>query len=188
MDRRTLLAAAGVGLAGLSGCGSAGSSDDPTATPATDTATATRTPTRTPTGTSEPTATPPERRYLPQLLDVGIVSQWAGSGDLEANRIDAVRRGQPAVVAFRYRIRIPSGTINLKEGIDISDTGGLVVRRNRERDRTVDSAGLYTWEDAITLRTDDWPLGDLTASVAIGELQLHRTSDPMSVSFELVSE
>ncbi|WP_338742412.1 hypothetical protein [Haloplanus salilacus] len=185
MDRRTLLAAAGAGLAGLSGCGSAGPSDEPTSTPATDTpaATATAASTETP----EPTVTPPKRRYQPQLLDVALVSEWAAPGDLEANRVDAVRRGQPAVVAFRYRLRVPEGTINLKEGIDISNADGLVVRRNRERDRTVDSAGLYTWEDAVTLRTDDWPLGELTASVAIGELQLHRTSDQMSVSFELTS-
>lgn len=187
MHRRTLLAAAGAGLAGLSGCGSSGSPDDPTST-ATDAPTATATPTRTPTETAAPTVTPPERRYQPQLLDVAIVSGWAATGDLEANRVDAVRRGQPAVVAFRYRLRVPSGTVNLKEGIDISHDGELVVRRNREPDRTVDSAGLYTWEDAITLRTGGWPLGELTATVAIGELQLHRTSDPMSVSFELTAE
>jgi hypothetical protein len=185
MDRRTLLAAAGAGLAGLAGCGSAGSSNGVTPTP---TASPTATPTRTPTETPAPTVTPPERRYQPQMLDVAIVSRWATPGDLEGNRVDTLRRGQPAVVAFRYRLRVPSGTINLKEGIDVVDDDGLVVRRNRERDRTVDAAGLYTWEDAVTLPTDDWPLGDLTASVAIGELQLHRTSEPLSVSFELTAD
>lgn len=186
MDRRALLAAVGASLAGFSGCGSSGSS---VGTP-TDTSpsTATATPTDTPEPTASSTVTSPERRYVPQLLDVGIVSRWAESGDLEANRIDSLRRGRPAVVAFRYRLRIPSGTVNLKEGIDIADDSGLVARRNRERDRTVDSAGLHTWEDAVSLSTDGWPLGELTATVAIGELQLHRTTDPRSVSFELVSE
>lgn len=184
MDRRTLLAAAGAALAGLAGCGSAESSDEATPTP---TASTTPTATPTPTASAMPTITPPERRYQPQLLAVALVSTWSEPGDLDANRRDSVRRGQPAVVAFRYRLRVPSGTVNLKEGIDVSDGDRLLVRRNRERDRTVEEAGLHTWEDAVTLSTDDWPTGDLTATVAIGELQLHRTSDSMSVSFEVTS-
>jgi hypothetical protein len=186
MDRRTLLAAASAGLAGLSGCGSVGSSDGPT--PTSTGSPPTTTPTGTTTTTSTPTTTPPERRYQPQMLDVALVSRWAAPGDLDANRVDVLSRGRPAVVAFRYRLRVPSGTIYLKEGVDIVGNDELVVRHNRERDRTVDSAGVYTWEDAVSLRTDAWPLGELTASVAIGELQLHRTSDPRSVSFELTSD
>ena len=194
MDRRTFLVAAGAGLAG---CGSTGSAPDtgtptetaagtPTATP-TETAAGTPTATPTETETETPTRTPPEQRYRPQLLDVALVSTWSEPGDLDANRIARLPRGQPAVVAFRYRLRVPSGTINLKEGVDVLASDDLVVRRNRDMDRTVDTAGLYTWEDAMTFETDDWPTGRLTASVAIGELQLHRTSDPRTATFDLVA-
>ncbi|WP_251343080.1 hypothetical protein [Haloplanus halophilus] len=178
MDRRAFLAAAGAGLAG---CGSTGETD------ATATGSPTRTATATPTVTATPTRTPPERRYQPQLLAVALVSTWSEPGDLTANRIDRLQRGQPAVVAFRYRIRIPEGTINLKEGVDVIHDDDLVVRRFRDVDRRVDAAGLYTWEDAMAFETDAWPTGDLTASVAVGELQLHRTSDSLTTTFELVS-
>jgi len=184
MDRRAFLAAASGCVVGLAGCGETSSSSDATATA---TATRTSTPTETPTGTPTPTVTPPDRRYLPQLLDVGLVSTWAEPGDLTANRIRSLRRGQPAVVAFRYRIRVPEGTINLKEGVDVVHDGDLVVRRFRDVDRHVDAAGLYTWEDAMTFDTADWPTGELTATAAIGELQLHRTSDGVPTTFEVTS-
>jgi hypothetical protein len=121
------------------------------------------------------------------LLDAALVSTWSEPGDLTANRIANVRRGQPAVVAFRYRIRIPAGTVNLKEGVDVVHDEGLVVRRFRDVDRYVDAAGLHTWEDAMTFDTADWPAGALTATAAIGELQLHRTSDGVSTTFEVTS-
>jgi hypothetical protein len=181
MDRRAFLVAAGAGLAG---CGSTATPDDESVR--TETTTATATPTATATATPTPTRTPPERRYLPQLLDVSLVSTWSEPGDLAANRIDQVRRGQPAVVAFRYRLRVPEGTVNLKEGVDVTADDELVVRRFRDVDRTVDSAGLYTWEDAMTFETAEWPTGSLTASVAVGELQLHRTSDSVATTFELL--
>jgi hypothetical protein len=182
MDRRAFLA----GIAGLAGCGSAGTGPSTDGTP-TGTATPpeTATATSTPTGTPEPTVTPPERRYLPQLLDVALVSTWAEPGDLTANRVERIQRGQPAVVAFRYRLRVPEGTINLKEGVDVVHDGDLVVRRFRDVDRRVDTAGLHTWEDAMTFETGDWPTGELTATAAIGELQLHRTSDGVSTTFEI---
>ncbi|GAB6861225.1 hypothetical protein ACFR97_14255 [Haloplanus litoreus] len=183
MDRRAFLVAAGAGLAG---CGSTTSPDGESERTATGTATPTSTATPTPVETATPTRTPPERRYLPQLLDVALVSTWSEPGDLAAKRIDQVRRGQPAVVAFRYRLRVPEGTINLKEGVDVTTDDELVVRRFRDVDRTVDSAGLYTWEDAMTFETAEWPTGSLTASVAVGELQLHRTSDSVATTFELV--
>ncbi|WP_435068643.1 hypothetical protein [Haloplanus sp. C73] len=181
MDRRALLAATGTALAGLAGCGADGSSETPTATTE---------PTRTPTATAtaQPTLSPPDQNYRPQLLDVALVSTWSEAGDLEANRTEQVRRGQPAVIAFRYRIRIPEGTVNLKEGIDIIHDGELVVRENTEVDRYVDSAGLHTWETAMTLETGDWPTGEVTASVAIGELQLHRTSNTVATRFEVTAE
>ena len=187
MDRRAFLAGTAASLSGLAGCGSAGSpplTDEGTTT-ATVTPTASSTPT--PTRTPAPTRTPPERRYLPQLLNVGLVSTWSETGDLTANRIKSIRRGQPAVVAFRYRIRIPEGTINLKEGVDIVHDGDLVVRRFHDVDRQVDSAGLYTWETAMTFETAEWPAETLTATVAIGELQLHRTSERVSTTFEVTS-
>jgi hypothetical protein len=191
MDRRAFLAGTGACLSGLAGCGSAGSppeTDDGTATgEPTVTATPTPPPTSTPTGAPAPTVTPPDRRYLPQLLDVGLVSTWAEPGDLTANRIRSIRRGQPAVVAFRYRLRVPEGTINLKEGVDVVHDGELVVRRFRDVDRHVDAAGLYTWEDAVTFETADWPTGELTATVAVGELQLHRTSESVSTTFDVTS-
>lgn len=183
MDRRTFLVAAGAGLAGC------GSTPDPGAGTSTGTvvSTETRTETETATASSTPARTPPEQRYRPQLLDVGLVSTWADPDDLEANRIERLQRGQPAVVAFRYRLRVPSGTVNLKEGVDVLADGDLLVRRNREVDKTVDAAGLYTWEDAMTLGTDDWPTGRLTVSAAVGELQLHRTSESHTATFELVA-
>jgi hypothetical protein len=187
MDRRSFLVGTAAGLSGLAGCGSAGSSPETDDGTATGGPTATTTPTATPTATPAPTATPPERRYFPQLLDVALVSTWSEPGDLTANRIRSVRRGQPAVVAFRYRIRIPEGTINLKEGVDVVHDGDLLVRRFRDVDRHVDSAGLHTWEDAMTFETADWPTGNLTATVAIGELQLHRTSDGVSTTFEVTT-
>jgi hypothetical protein len=91
------------------------------------------------------------------------------------------------VIAFRYRLRVPGGTVNLKEGVEVYDGDDLIVRHNREVDRTVESAGVYTWEDAVTLDTADWPTGRVTASVAIGELQLHRTSDAVTTRFEVTS-
>jgi hypothetical protein len=191
MDRRALLAAAGACLSGLAGCGStdpAESTDGATAT-----TTPTETPTRTPTATVEPTTTPlptrvpPERRYEPQLLDVALVSTWSEPGDLSANRIESVRRGQPAVLAYRYRVRVPQGTINLKEGVDVLDGDDLVVRRSRDIDRYVESAGLHTWEDATTFDTSEWPVGELTATVAVGELQLHRVSNRVSTTFEVTA-
>jgi len=175
MHRRALLAATGTCLAGLAGCGADGSTE--TTTP---TSISTQT-----TTTPPPTLTPPEQSYRPQLLDVGLVSTWAEAGDLSENRVEQVRRGRPAVIAFRYRMRIPEGTVNLKEGIDIIADDELVMRRNNEVDRTVDTAGLHTWETGITIETADWPTGQVTASVAIGELQLHRTSDPMATTFEV---
>jgi hypothetical protein len=183
MDRRALLAATGAALAGLAGCGADGGSETPTQT-------ATTEPTGTPTATAtaQPTLSPPDQSYRPQLLEVALVSTWAEEGDLEANRTEQVRRGQPAVIAFRYRIRIPQGTVNLKEGVDIIHDGDLVVRENTEVDRYVDSAGLHTWETAMTLETGDWPTGDVTASVAIGELQLHRTSNVVTTTFEVTAE
>jgi len=184
MDRRALLAAAGACLSGLAGCSTAGSSGSPTST---HTSTQTATSTATATATPRPTPTPPDRRYQPQLLDVALVSRWSAEGDIEANQIDELRRGQPAVIAFRYRLRLPEGTVNLKEGIDVIHDGDLVVRQNREVDRYVGSAGLHTWEDAVTLETADWPTGAVTASVAIGELQLHRTSDALATTFEVTS-
>ena len=187
MDRRAFLAGTAASLSGLTGCGSAGSPPPTDEGTASSTTTPTASSTPTPTGTPTPTRTPPERRYLPQLLDVGLVSTWAEPGDLTANRIESVRRGQPAVVAFRYRIRIPEGTINLKEGVDIVRDGDLVVRRFRDVDRQVDSAGLYTWEAAMTFGTAEWPTGNLTATVAVGELQLHRTSEGVSTTFEVTS-
>jgi hypothetical protein len=189
MDRRAFLAGTAGSLSGLAGCGSAGSpppTDEGTAA-STTTATLTASPTPTPTDTPAPTRTPPERRYLPQLLDAGLVSTWSEAGDLTANRVGRVRRGQPAVVAFRYRIRIPEGTINLKEGVDVVHDGDLVVRRFRDVDRQVDSPGLYTWEDAMTFQTAEWPTGTLTATAAVGELQLHRTSERVSTTFEVTS-
>jgi hypothetical protein len=189
MDRRAFLAAAGTCLSGLAGCGSTGSSSStatPTRTPAS-TPTRTATATVTPSPTPEPTVTPPERQYTPQLLDVALVSTWSTAGDLAANRIERVRRGQPAVVAFRYRMRIPQGTINLKEGVDVLDGDDVVVRRSRDMDRYVDSAGLHTWEDAMTFDTAEWPVGELTATVAIGELQLHRVSESVSTTFEVTA-
>jgi len=181
MDRRTFLVAAGVGLAG---CGSTPESDAETST---GTVVSTETATETRTTTSTPARTPPEQRYRPQLLDVSLVSTWAEPDDIEANRIERLQRGQPAVVAFRYRLRVPSGTINLKEGVDVLADDDLIVRRNRDIDRSVDTAGLYTWEDAMTFDTDDWPAGRLTLSVAVGELQLHRTSESRTTTFELVA-
>ena len=181
MDRRAFLAVAGACLSGLAGCGSAGSSSSS----ASETTTATPTPEPTRTPTPEPTLTPPERRYVPQLLDVALVSTWSEPGDLTANRIESIRRGQPAVVAFRYRIRIPQGTINLKEGVDVVHGDEMVVRRFRDVDRHVESAGLHTWEDAMTFDTADWPTGRGTATGAIGELQLHRTSDRVSTTFDV---
>mgnify|MGYP000557275272 CR=1 FL=1 len=189
MDRRTFLAAASAGLAGCGSVGSSPSTDEaPTPTPTGTSPSTDEAPTPTPTGTSTPTTTPPERRYLPQMLDVALVSRWGGAGDLIANRIEHVRRGQPAVVAFRYRIRIPSGTINLKEGVDVVYRGDLVDRRSRDTDRNVDSPGLHIWEDAVTFETGDWPTGELTASVAVGELQLHRTSESVETTFEVTSD
>jgi len=185
MDRRALLVAAGACLSGFAGCGSSDpgeSADGATATP-----TATDTSAETPTTTPLPTRMPPERRYEPQLLDVALVSTWSESGDLSANRIESVRRGQPAVVAYRYRLRVPDGTINLKEGVDVLDGDELVVRRSRDIDRSVESAGLYTWEDAMTFDTTDWPSGELTATVAIGELQLHRVSNHVSTTFAVTA-
>lgn len=188
MERRAFLAAAGASLAGLAGCGSG--SGEGTATPTEGAAgTASATPTASPTATPTPTPalTPPEKRYQPQLLDIALVSTWGGPGDLEANRIESIRRGQPAVIAFRYRIRVPEGTINLKEGIDVFQGDDLVVRRFHDVDRHVDAAGLHTWEDAMTFETASWPTGDVRAAVAIGELQLHRTSETVSTSFEVRS-
>jgi hypothetical protein len=189
MDRRAFLAATGAFLSALSGCGSEGSppSDGDATATVTRTATGTRTPT--PSATPEPTATatPPEREYRPQLLDAALVSTWSEPGDLTANRIESIRRGQPAVVAFRYRIRIPQGTINLKEGVDVFHDGEQVVRRFRDVDRYVESPGLYTWEDAMTFETAGWPVGELTATAAVGELQLHRTSERVSTTFEVRS-
>jgi len=187
MDRRALLAAAGACLTGLAGCGSAGSSPSATATQTAESSTPTRTATSTTTPTPEPTRTPPDQRYRPQLLDVALVSTWSEPGDLTANRTESVRRGQPAVVAYRYRMRIPEGTINLKEGVDVLDGDDLVVRRSTEVDRYVDSAGLHTWEDATTFDTTGWPTGELTATVAIGELQLHRVSNRISTTFEVIA-
>jgi hypothetical protein len=181
MDRRALLAAAGACLSGLAGCGST----DPAES--TDRATATGTPTADPTTTPLPTRTPPDQRYRPQLLDVALVSTWSEPGDLTANRTESVRRGQPAVVAYRYRIRIPQGTINLKEGVDVLDGDDLVVRRSRDIDRYVESAGLHTWEDAMTFDTAEWPVGELTATVAVGELQLHRVSNRVSTTFDVTA-
>lgn len=190
MDRRVFLAGAGACLSGLAGCGSASSSSPGAATStqeSTPTRTATPTATATATPTDDETLTPPDQRYRPQLLDAALVSTWAESGDLTANRIGSVRRGQPAVVAYRYRMRIPQGTVNLKEGIDVLDGDDLVVRRSQEVDRYVDAPGLYTWEGATTFDTADWPTGELTATVAIGELQLHRVSDRVSTTFEVTS-
>jgi len=187
MDRRAFLAGTAASLSGLAGCGSVGSSSPTDEGTTTVTVTPTASSTPTPTGTPAPTRTPPERRYLPQLLDVGLVSTWSEAGDLTANRTESIRRGQPAVVAFRYRIRIPEGTINLKEGVDIVRDGDLVVRRFRDVDRQVESPGLYTWEDAMTFETAEWPAGTLTATAAVGELQLHRTSERVSTTFEVTS-
>jgi hypothetical protein len=183
MDRRAFLATVSAGLAG---CGSTGSTPDGGDATATRSATgrATATPTVAPSAT--PARTPPERRYRPQLLDATLVSTWAESGDLSANRIDRLQRGQPAVVAFRYRVRVPEGTINLKEGVDVTRGEDRVARRYRDVDRSVDAAGLHTWETAMTFETATWPAGELTASVAVGELQLHRTSDPVTTTFEVV--
>lgn len=192
MDRRALLAAAGACLSGLAGCGStdpAESTDETTGTDAM-TRTATADPTTTATAdptTPLPTRVPPERRYEPQLTDVTLVSTWSEPGDLSANRIESVRRGQPAVVAYRYRVRVPQGTINLKEGVDVLDGDDLVVRRSRDIDRYAESAGLHTWEDAMTFDTGDWPVGELTATVAVGELQLHRVSNRVSTTFDVTA-
>lgn len=186
MERRAFLAGTGACLSGLAGCGSPGAESTPTdGGEATSTPTATASPT--PTTTPVPTPEPPEQRYRPQLLDVALVSTWSEPGDLTANRITTLRRGQPAVIAFRYRMRIPAGTINLKEGVDVYDGNDRVVRRFRDIDRHVDSAGLHTWEDAMSFETADWPTGRLTATVAIGELQLHRTSDSVSTTFEMTT-
>lgn len=153
------------------------------------TATPEPTPTTTPSDTTTPLPTriPPDQRYRPQLLDVVLVSTWSEPGDLTANRIERVQRGQPAVVAYRYRMRIPQGTVNLKEGIDVLDGDDRIARRSRDIDRYVDSAGLHTWEDAMTFETGNWPAGELTATVAIGELQLHRVSNRVSTTFEVAA-
>jgi hypothetical protein len=188
MDRRSFLAAATAGLSGLAGCGSGGGSGGDVTPTSTATPTSTVTATATPTPTATATPAPPERSYQPQLLDVGIVSTWAESGDLTANAVTEVRRGQPVVVAFRYRARIPQGTVNFSEGVDVYRGEERVVRRFRHVDRYVDSGGLHTWEDAMTFESGDWPTGRLEASVAIGELQLHRTSDPMVATFELTAD
>ncbi|WP_248896078.1 hypothetical protein [Haloplanus halobius] len=179
MDRRAFLTVVGAGLSGMAGCGEGGDgAATPTDTDGTETPTSTATPT-----TTTATRTPPERQYQPQLLDAALVSMWSEPGDLQANQVESVRRGQPAVVAFRYRLRVPEGTINLKEGVDILHDGDLITRQFRDMDRQVDEAGLYTWEDAMTFETAEWPVGDLTATVAIGELQLHRTSAEVSTQF-----
>jgi hypothetical protein len=181
MDRRAFLAAA---VGGLAGCGSSGDGE-----PGSDTPRPTETATPTPvTSVPSPTLTPPEQRYRPQLLDVALVSGWSAFGDITKQRIDTLRRGRPAVVAFRYRARIPQGTINVSEGVDVSRGEEAVARRVRHVDRDVDEAGLHTWEDAMTFETGDWPMGTLEATVAIGELQLHRVSDPMVTRFELTGE
>lgn len=189
VQRRALLTAVGASVAGLAGCGSSGDGASTPTSGATETATVSATSTErataTPTATPTQTRTPPDQRYRPQLLDANLVRMWSEPGDIEENAVESVRRGQPAVFAYRYRMRIPEGTINLKEGVDVSRGDDLVVRRFRDVDRRVDTAGLHTWEDAMTFETDDWPTGELTATVSVGELQLHRTADPIPVTFDV---
>lgn len=181
-------------MAGLSGCGStntptgtetagatgsAGDSSVPDSTPE-------PTPTATPTATPEPTPTPPERTYQPQLLDVNLVSTWSEPGDITENAIDTLHRGQPAVVAYRYRMRIPASTAHFSEGVDVYDGDERILRTFEHVDREVESPGLNTWEDAMSFDTAEWPLGTLTATFGVGELQLHRNSERKDTTFELV--
>lgn len=187
MDRRTLLA----GVAALAGCGTDGTPATGTAEPSTaGTGTAgSPTPSPTPTATSPATESLPAtlERNRPYVTAVALVSRWNEPGDLQAERTDAVRRGRPAIVAFRYTARLRAGTVPFKEGVDVlAPDGEALARRVTEVERTVASDGVYTWETATTFDTTGWPTGPTTATVTVGDLILHRVSDTVTTTFSVV--
>lgn len=188
MDRRTLL----VGLAGVAGCQTDRFSEPATGETPTAEAEPAVSPTRTtspaPT-TSQATESLPEtlERNRPYVTAVQLVSRWNEPGDIRTERTDTVQRGQPAIVAFQYTVRLRAGTVPFKEGVDVlGPDGEVLARRVTEVDRTVPSDGVYTWETATTFDTMEWPTGSVTAAVTVGDLVLHRVSDTVTTTFSVV--
>lgn len=189
MHRRTLLRAGLVGSASTLGGCAFGSSNRST------NGNTTSPPAPSPAGETPPSTAVDTRSsttrtlYEPTVVDAHLVSTWAESGDLVENRAETVARGRPAVVAFRYAVRLPAGRFRFREEVAVrGPDGSHFARRRVEVAHTAESAGTAAWEHALAFETAGWPLGECTATVTVGNLELHRVSAPTTTSFRVVPE
>jgi hypothetical protein len=149
--------------------------------------TASPTPTDTPTPTESPTPTATPAPELPEMIDAQLVTEWESPGDLEANAIEAVGRGDRAVLAFEFSMRPHSGEVDIRAQIIVEDESGAIVDSVTEhQSRLVDSDGPVTLEWAYVTSSSEWSTGSYTAEVLVQDETSGETSDAVTHDFEIV--
>lgn len=167
--RRLLIAAGGLGVAGVVGLLATDDSPEsrtpaptPTETPApADAATraATRTettdPTEAPTDTPAETATPENPHF--EITELKLLDEWSGPGDIH-NRphMTEVRPGAIVFGAARVRLPVRDGRIAATAQFTVRRGLRTVAEAQTRVDRLVTSEHVAAWEPAAQLSTGDW--------------------------------
>jgi len=174
MKRRRYLMLAGGATVGLAGC-STGPNSTPTESP---------TPTASPTSTPEPTPSPTPSPQPPSIDEVSLVSRWFDFGDVEDHQVNAVGRGAPANVGFRYHAEVHDGQSDVTQQVRIFDESGSRVAMDEvSDDQLTDSEGYQSWEHVLQFETDQWDLGDYEAEVIVRDNVIGANSSPKTASF-----
>lgn len=121
------------------------------------------------------------------MRSLQLVSEWETDGDLRDNAIDAVGRGDDAVLAFEFDIAEHDGEVNIRAQITIEDSSGRLVDDFTDYEsRLVDADGSVTMEWAYLTPARDWSTGTYTAEVLVQDTTTGETSGAASHKFDVV--
>lgn len=193
MRRRRFLAAIGIG--GLAGCTSEGTSS-PTAGPVppqyrpettgTGGAAAGTTPTETAAPTETETATPTPTPDPPEVLEVAVVDEWEESGDIE-DTLDGIRPGAYVSGATRFTIPVHDGRVLARVEARVLEGETLVDEGTTRVDAATDEAGRVEWEAAVDFATGPWDEATHTLEVQVTDTETGLTSDVATTAFEVLA-
>lgn len=123
----------------------------------------------------------------PRDLSVTLVSDWQEFGDVNRNAIRSATAEEPIIIGTKYRYwHGDSGTLNVFFDFTIRDEQGQQVAVQQEdSERLTDVRGWQSWERAIPFSTNEWGVGEFTATVQIRDNQTGDVSSSVTDTFEL---
>lgn len=138
---------------------------------------------QTPAGQSRTVYTPDDRTpagepHPPRIRLLNLISGWEQAGDVEANAVQEISKGEPAIIGYRYEAWCHSGDLRCTIYSDAAE-----ANQRHVIDRDMETSGSVIREGYTEFATDDWRPGTEEAEVVIRDEITGYVSEPASMRF-----